>query len=118
MGISILSSYRGGYKFEAVGLSRWLVNSYFPGLNSRISGIGLYGIRRKVLTLHHRAFSEGATALPVGGFYRFRQNGEGACLRRPADAYPADRGRERFLRHLPEVRRRHAKTRRRFTCAT
>ena len=76
MGISILSSYRGGYKFEAVGLSRWLVNSYFPGMNSRISGIGLYGIRRKVLTLHHRAFDEGVTALPVGGFYRFRQNGE------------------------------------------
>ncbi len=76
MGISILSSYRGAYKFEAVGLSRWLVSSYFPGLPSRISGVGLHGIRRKVLDLHNRAFDEEVAALPVGGLYRFRQSGE------------------------------------------
>ena len=76
MGVSILSSYRGALKFEAVGLSRWLVASYFPGLPSRISGIGLHGIRRKVLELHGRAFDEEAAALPVGGLYRFRQRGE------------------------------------------
>ena len=76
MGISILSSYRGAYKFEAVGLSRWLVSSYFPGMTSRISGIGLNGIQRKVLELHDRAFDQVLAALPVGGLYRFRQNGE------------------------------------------
>ena len=76
MGISILSSYRGAYKFEAVGLSRWLVSSYFPGMTSRISGIGLHGIRRKVLGLHDRAFDETVGALPVGGLYRFRQDAE------------------------------------------
>ena len=31
MGISIISSYRGGYNFEAVGLSRSLCREYFPG---------------------------------------------------------------------------------------
>ncbi len=76
MGISIVSSYRGAYKFEAVGLSRWLVNSYFPGMTSRISGIGLHGIRRMTLALHERAFDAEIAALPVGGLYRFRQNGE------------------------------------------
>lgn len=45
MGISIVSSYRGGYNFEAVGLSRSLCAEYFPGLPTRISGIGLSGIR-------------------------------------------------------------------------
>ena len=30
MGISVLSSYRGGCNFEAVGLSRGLVADYFP----------------------------------------------------------------------------------------
>ena len=30
MGISVLSSYRGGYNFEALGLSRSLVAQYFP----------------------------------------------------------------------------------------
>ena len=76
MGISIISSYRGAYKFEAVGLSRWLVSSYFPGMASRISGIGLNGIRHKVVEQHARAFAEDAIALPVGGIYKFRRNGE------------------------------------------
>ena len=31
MGISIICSYRGGYNFEAVGLSRSLCREYFPG---------------------------------------------------------------------------------------
>ncbi len=31
MGISVISSYRGGYNFEALGLSRALVADYFPG---------------------------------------------------------------------------------------
>ncbi len=76
MGISVLSSYRGAYKFEAVGLSRWLVNSYFPGMTSRISGIGLAGLQRKILELHDRAFGQAAITLPVGGLYRYRKSGE------------------------------------------
>ncbi len=76
MGISIVSSYRGAYKFEAVGLSRWLVNSYFPGMTSRISGIGLTGLQRKISELHARAFRQDLAALPVGGIYRFRKSGE------------------------------------------
>ena len=76
MGISILSSYRGAYKFEAVGLSRWLVSSYFPGMMSRISGIGLGGLQRKASELHTRAFNEEVTALSVGGTYRYRRSSE------------------------------------------
>ncbi|MEO3432403.1 glutamate synthase large subunit [Inquilinus sp. CAU 1745] len=76
MGISIISSYRGGCNFEAVGLSRSMVAEFFPGMASRISGIGLSGIQKKVLELHGRAFSEEVTTLPVGGFYRYRRNGE------------------------------------------
>ena len=44
MGISVLSSYRGGCNFETVGLSRTIVSDYFPGIVSKISGIGLIGI--------------------------------------------------------------------------
>ena len=32
MGISVISSYRGGCNFETVGLSRTIVNDYFPGV--------------------------------------------------------------------------------------
>jgi glutamate synthase (NADPH/NADH) large chain len=76
MGISVLSSYRGGYHFEAIGLSRALVAEFFPGMPSRISGIGLPGIQRQVLAQHARGYAEDFSALPVGGFYRFRQRGE------------------------------------------
>jgi glutamate synthase (NADPH/NADH) large chain len=75
MGISVISSYRGAYNFEAVGLSRSMVAEIFPGMSSRISGIGLTGIARKVARLHARAFDDDAP-LPIGGFYKFRAGGE------------------------------------------
>jgi glutamate synthase (NADPH/NADH) large chain len=76
MGISVLSSYRGGYNFEAIGLSRQLVGEFFPGMQSRISGIGLSGIARKVLALHETAWDADVATLPVGGIYKRRQSGE------------------------------------------
>jgi glutamate synthase (NADPH/NADH) large chain len=76
MGISVLSSYRGGCNFEAVGLSRTLVAEFFPGMPARISGIGLSGIQKKVAALHARAWRQDVIALPVGGFYRYRRSGE------------------------------------------
>jgi glutamate synthase (NADPH/NADH) large chain len=76
MGIAVLSSYRGGCNFEAVGLSRTLVDEYFPAMPSRLSGIGLTGIQQKVLNMHRRAWHEDFVALPVGGFYRYRRGGE------------------------------------------
>jgi len=76
MGISILSSYRGGYNFEAVGLSRSLCAEYFPGLITRLSGIGLAGIQNKVLELHRRAYDEDVQPLAIGGLYRYRRGGE------------------------------------------
>jgi glutamate synthase (NADPH/NADH) large chain len=80
MGISILSSYRGGYNFEAVGLSRSLCAEYFPGLITRISGIGLAGIQNKVLALHRRAFEDDNPPLFIGGLYRYRRGGERHAL--------------------------------------
>ena len=76
MGISVISSYRGGYNFEAIGLSRALVAEFFPGMQSRISGIGLTGIARKVLALHEAAWDGEDTALPIGGVYKLRRKGE------------------------------------------
>ena len=76
MGISVLSSYRGGYNFEAVGLSRALVADFFPGMTSRISGIGLSGIKRRVLHQHAKAYEANPVILPVGGLYKYRRSGE------------------------------------------
>ncbi len=76
MGISVISSYRGAYNFEAVGLSRSMVAEYFPAMPSRISGIGLGGIQKRITRQHAHAFSEDVTALPIGGLYRYRKGGE------------------------------------------
>jgi glutamate synthase (NADPH) large chain len=79
MGISIISSYRGGCNFEVLGLSRALVESYLPGVVSRISGIGLPGLEARTLDLHKKAWS-GEARLPIGGFYRQRAKGDRHAL--------------------------------------
>lgn len=77
MGISVVSAYRGGLNFEAIGLSRALVAEFFPGLASRISGIGLEGIANHQAHLHGIAYGPSdIPTLPVGGFYRVRANAE------------------------------------------
>jgi len=76
MGISVISSYRGGCNFEAVGLSRAIVSDYFPGMSSRISGIGISGIEDKIKELHHKFSKKNIYTLPIGGLYRYRKSGE------------------------------------------
>ncbi len=76
MGISVVSSYRGGLNFEAVGLSRAMVAEYFPGMHSRISGIGVSGIQHKAEEVHAKGWKGGTDVLPIGGFYKARRSGE------------------------------------------
>jgi glutamate synthase (NADPH) large chain len=76
MGISVISSYRGGCNFEAVGLSRAIVSDYFPGMSSRISGIGIIGIEKKIKELYKKFNTKNIFSLPIGGLYRYRKSGE------------------------------------------
>ena len=76
MGISVISSYRGGLNFEAVGLSRAMCAEYFPGMTSRISGIGVSGIQTKAEEIHAAGWRKGQDVLPIGGFYKARKSGE------------------------------------------
>ncbi|MEL6169415.1 MAG: glutamate synthase large subunit [Pseudomonadota bacterium] len=76
MGISVISSYRGGLNFEAVGLSRAMVAEFFPGMPSRISGIGISGIQRNALQIHKLGWQGDGDVLPIGGFYKARRSGE------------------------------------------
>ena len=76
MGISVVSSYRGGLNFEAVGLSRAMCAEFFPGMPSRISGIGVGGIQRKTEEVHALAWRGTSNVLPIGGFYKARRTGE------------------------------------------
>ncbi|QUT05065.1 glutamate synthase large subunit [Sphingobium phenoxybenzoativorans] len=76
MGIAVISSYRGGYNFEAVGLSRALVNDLFPGMPSKISGEGYTSLHFNATLRHEAAYDEAVVKLPIGGFYRQRNGGE------------------------------------------
>ncbi|MEU5526699.1 glutamate synthase large subunit [Micromonospora chersina] len=80
MGISTVSSYCGAQVFEAVGLDTRLVQRYFRGTPSTISGIGLAEIHAEVAARHALAWpAPGARAtdrLEVGGEYQWRREGE------------------------------------------
>ena len=77
MGISTIQSYCGAQIFEAVGLSRSLIDRHFTGTASRIGGVGLDVLAAESLARHARAWpvSEG-DLLPVGGIYAWRRDGE------------------------------------------
>jgi glutamate synthase (NADPH/NADH) large chain len=79
MGISTLQSYCGAQIFEAVGLNRDVVDRYFAGTASRVSGIGLEVIAEEVRRRHEDAFPErpvGTPELDWGGEYQWRRDGE------------------------------------------
>ena len=76
MGISVISSYRGGYNFEAVGLSRAITNDLFPGMPNKISGEGYESLHLSAGDRHRSAFGRRDADLPIGGFYRHRSGEE------------------------------------------
>ena len=76
MGISVISSYRGGYNFEAVGLSRAITADLFPGMPNKISGEGYESLHLSAAGRHARAFRARNPDLPIGGFYRQRSGEE------------------------------------------
>jgi len=79
MGISSLQSYRGAQVFEALGLRQDVIDEYFSWTPSRVGGIGTDVIAQEVLMRHAAAFPERPLerhALPVGGQYQWRADGE------------------------------------------
>ncbi|HEX2774258.1 MAG TPA: glutamate synthase large subunit, partial [Micromonosporaceae bacterium] len=96
MGISTVSSYCGAQVFEAVGLDTRLVQRYFAGTPSTISGVGLAEIHAEIAVRHASAWPATAPAaavatapavvpigaaeaprrLDAGGEYQWRRDGE------------------------------------------
>src|SRR3984885_13737950 len=79
MGISTLQSYQGAQIFEAVGLSKSVVERYFTGTSSRIEGVDIEIIARESLMKHAFAMqptNESETELRIGGDYQYRVRGE------------------------------------------
>ncbi len=79
MGISTVHSFFGSQIFEAIGISRDVMDRYFCGTPSRIDGMDMKCIAREVLERHKRAFPVRGNIkklLDVGGEYHLRMGGE------------------------------------------
>ena len=77
MGISTLRSYHGAQIFEALGISKEVIDKYFTYTPTAIGGIGLDEIAREALIPHKECYEEKNTGVPVSmGIYAYRRNGE------------------------------------------
>jgi glutamate synthase (NADPH) large chain len=79
MGISTVQSYRGAQIFEAIGLNKDFIDSYFTWTASRIGGIGLDVVAKEAAIRHHNAFPKRKVKHPDlewGGEYQWRRDGE------------------------------------------
>ena len=118
MGISVISSYRGGLNFEAVGLSRAMVAEYFPGMTSRISGHRrVAASRRSWKRSMRKGWRGGQDVLPIGGFYKARRSGETHAWEAHDDAHAANGVSPRVLRDVEAVFGQDAGRTRRSICA-
>ena len=81
MGVSTIASYTGAQIFEAIGLSKEIVDEYFVGVTSRLGGVGIDVIAQETIKRHHIAYPPGgeipgAKRLQIGGEYQWRREGE------------------------------------------
>ena len=81
MGISTIASYTGAQVFEAIGLSREVVDEYFVGVTSKLGGVSIDMIAQETIARHHIAYPPGGEIpgtkrLPIGGEYQWRREGE------------------------------------------
>ena len=81
MGVSTIASYTGAQIFEAIGLSKAIVNEYFVGVTSRLGGVDIEMIAQETIKRHHIAYPPGgeipgAKKLQIGGEYQWRREGE------------------------------------------
>ncbi len=77
MGISTIQSYRGAQIFETIGLSEKVVERYFTGTPSRVSGAELEVLAKEALVRHEKGFGKDiSSALNLGGHYHWRRGEE------------------------------------------
>ncbi|HZB07437.1 MAG TPA: glutamate synthase large subunit, partial [Thermoleophilaceae bacterium] len=112
MGISTVRSYTGAQIFEAIGLTKALVDRHFTGTPSRVGGVGLNVLAWECLDRHARAYPAASSELlPAGGVYAWRRDGEFhgwnpetiATLQQAARQQGGPDAYERFATYVNEV---------------
>lgn len=74
MGISTLQSYQGAQIFEAIGLSRNVIDACFKGTISRIEGNDFEQFEAGIRANHHKAHND--STFEHGGVYSWRKGQE------------------------------------------
>ena len=76
MGISTLQSYQSAQIFEAIGIAKEVIDSYFTNTLSRVGGIGLKEIEEDLIYHHDHGFDplglSSDTTLDSYGFHKLR----------------------------------------------
>ncbi|MEM6883641.1 MAG: glutamate synthase large subunit [Verrucomicrobiota bacterium] len=85
MGISKLSSYHGAQIFEAVGISKVVIEKYFTETSSFIEGVGIPEIARETVQRHVKSWEDALNDEKVkqAGFYSFKREGEAHAVTPP-----------------------------------
>lgn len=77
MGISTLQSYQGAQIFEAIGISKDVIDTYFTNTISEVEGITLEDIEKDLIYHHDRAYDplglSTDTSLDSIGFHKLRK---------------------------------------------
>lgn len=77
MGISTLQSYQGAQIFEAIGISKEVIDTYFTNTISEVEGITLEDIEKDLIYHHDRAYDPLGlttdTSLDSIGFHKLRK---------------------------------------------
>ena len=79
MGISTIRSYCGAQIFDAIGISKTVIDKYFCGTASLIEGVSLKDIQKETLARFNSAFESSfsdSSKLDDGGEYAYRIKGE------------------------------------------
>ena len=78
MGISTLRSYLGAQIFEAVGISKEVIDEYFTGVPSKIGGVGMDEIAKEYEMVHKSAYEKSFNSDPFDtrGAFTYRKYGE------------------------------------------
>ena len=76
MGISTVQSYRGAQVFEAVGISKEVIEEHFTGTASQIDGINLETIGEEAKRRHAFALKSKSELLESGSEFQWRADGE------------------------------------------
>ncbi|TFJ94622.1 glutamate synthase large subunit [Lentibacillus salicampi] len=77
MGISTIQSYRGAQIFEAIGISKDVIDHYFTGTASQLGGIGMDTIAKEARMRHKTAYENHVDfSLDPGSDFQWRKTGE------------------------------------------